>query len=62
MPIGNGEPGSILQVDKGKQLIVQTGSGLLELVRVQLEGRKEMGAFDFAVGQRIQKGEKFKLS
>ena len=51
--------GTIIKIDKDKGLYVETGTGPLALVHVQLEGRKEMSAFDFAIGQRVQKGEQF---
>ena len=54
-------PGSI-QIDQAKRFLVQTGTSLIELIQVQLEGRKEMSAYDFAVGQRIEKGERFESS
>ncbi len=41
-----------------KQLFVTTGAGLLELLEVQPEGKKRMGAMDFARGQRIETGMK----
>lgn len=39
-----------------KKLYVTTGDGLLELLEVQPEGKKRMGAMDFARGQRIETG------
>lgn len=36
--------------------VVATGEGALELVEVQLEGRKRMAAIDFVNGQRLQEG------
>jgi methionyl-tRNA formyltransferase len=47
-------PGQILSV---RPLIAACGSGTLELVEVQLEGRKRMSAADFANGQRLAKNE-----
>jgi len=43
-------PGRIVSV---KPLIVSCGEGSLELLEVQLEGRKRMAAADFANGQRL---------
>jgi methionyl-tRNA formyltransferase len=40
-----------------KPPIVSCGAGLLELVEVQLEGRKRISAADFANGQRLQENE-----
>jgi len=47
-------PGRILAV---KPLIVGCGSGALELVEVQREGRKRISAADFANGQRLAENE-----
>lgn len=51
--------GEIKAIKKGESLWVQAGRGILALVRVQLEGKREMNAFDFAIGQRIQIGQRF---
>jgi methionyl-tRNA formyltransferase len=47
-------PGRISSV---KPLIVSCGSGALELLDVQLEGRKRISAADFANGQRLAENE-----
>jgi methionyl-tRNA formyltransferase len=47
-------PGRISSV---KPLIVRCGSGALELLEVQLEGRKRISAADFANGQRLAENE-----
>ena len=45
---------------KGKSLFVGSGGGTaLELVEVQLEGKKRMGGEVFANGQRLQENETF---
>ncbi|MBE9501983.1 MAG: methionyl-tRNA formyltransferase [Chloroflexi bacterium] len=51
---GGGEPGrvSALAPDAGAALGVETGDGILGLLRVQLEGRKAMSAEEFSRGQR----------
>lgn len=49
-----GEPGKFVVTKK--KLYVTTGEGLLELTEVQPEGKKRMGACDFARGQRIETG------
>jgi methionyl-tRNA formyltransferase len=41
-----------------KPWAVQTGGGALELLEVQLEGRKRMSAADFANGQRLTDNDK----
>jgi methionyl-tRNA formyltransferase len=38
-------------------LVVGCGSGSLELIEVQLEGRKRMSGSDFANGQRLVDNE-----
>jgi methionyl-tRNA formyltransferase len=50
----NGVPGSIASL---KPLLIRCGEGLLELVEVQLEGRKRISAADFANGQRLTENE-----
>jgi methionyl-tRNA formyltransferase len=47
-------PGCISAV---KPLVVSCGSGALELLEVQLEGRKRISAADFANGQRLAENE-----
>jgi len=47
-------PGSLLRI---KPLLVACGAGALELVEVQMEGRKRMPAADFANGQRLVENE-----
>ena len=51
---GGGEPGRIkaLAPDEGAALGVETGDGILGLVRVQLEGRRAMTTEEFLRGQR----------
>ena len=56
--IGN-TPGTITDVIPNKAIHVQTQNGLLELIHVQLEGRREMTAFELALGQRLRKGDRF---
>ena len=46
---GTGAPGTILSL---RPLAVAAGDGALELLEVQLEGRKRMAAADFVNGQR----------
>jgi methionyl-tRNA formyltransferase len=54
LPPVNPLPGRISSV---KPLIVNCGSGALELLEVQLEGRKRISAADFANGQRLAENE-----
>jgi methionyl-tRNA formyltransferase len=46
--------GTVLSV---RPLVVACGAGALELLEVQLEGRKRMAAADFANGQRLAENE-----
>ena len=49
-------PGQVMQA-RGDSLIVVCGRGALDLVEVQLEGRKRVGARDFINGMHAQVGE-----
>jgi methionyl-tRNA formyltransferase len=52
------EPGSAAgRLASLRPLVVGCGSGSLELVEVQLEGRKRMAAADFANGQRLNEND-----
>jgi methionyl-tRNA formyltransferase len=51
---GTPAPGSVLSI---RPLLVQCGSGSLELLEVQMEGRKRVPAGDFANGQRLTENE-----
>jgi methionyl-tRNA formyltransferase len=53
---GRGPAGSVVS---SRPLVVACGEGELEVVEVQLEGRKRMGAADFVNGQRVAVGEVF---
>jgi methionyl-tRNA formyltransferase len=46
-----GEPGRVLDLGRG-EVGVQAGEGILKLVKVQLEGKKEMASGEFVRGQR----------
>jgi methionyl-tRNA formyltransferase len=54
--LGIREAGSILSL---RPFVVGCGAGALELVEVQLEGRKRMAGSDFVNGQRVTEDEKF---
>jgi methionyl-tRNA formyltransferase len=45
------KPGRVLDLGHG-EVGLQTGSGILKLIRVQVEGKKEMGIAEFVRGQR----------
>jgi len=47
-------PGALVRT---KPLLVACGAGALELIEVQMEGRKRMPAADFANGQRLVENE-----
>lgn len=53
----SGKPGQISVIDKS--VVVATGSGTLELLRVIPSGKKEMGAIDWVRGARLTGGEIF---
>jgi methionyl-tRNA formyltransferase len=48
-----GEPGLVIEA-AGDRLVVAAGSGAVRLVRVQLEGKKAMGAEEFLRGYRSE--------
>jgi methionyl-tRNA formyltransferase len=50
----SGRPGTVASV---KPLVVGCGTGALELLEVQSEGRKRLSAADFANGQRLTENE-----
>lgn len=54
----NKEPGTILWVKKDT-IGVAAGDGVLEILEVQLEGKKRMPAGDFIRGFSLSEGEKF---
>lgn len=51
----SGEPGTVLSVSP---VIMACGEGSVELVEVQLEGKKRMTAEEFVRGQRIEVGDR----
>jgi methionyl-tRNA formyltransferase len=53
----SGIPGQVSVIDKS--VVVSTGSGTLELLRVIPSGKKEMDAIDWARGARLTGGEIF---
>lgn len=55
---GNTEeaPGTIVEVGK-KSFTIQTGDGKLEILEVQLEGKKRMDAGSFLRGVSVEKGD-----
>lgn len=53
----NGEPGTIYSSDNGR-LFVNTADMALELIEIQLEGKKRMDVKSFMLGYKIEAGEK----
>jgi methionyl-tRNA formyltransferase len=51
------EPGEVVRAD-GQAFWVATGSGLLSLEEVQLEGKRRLSGVDFVRGARVAKGER----
>ena len=49
-------PGTVLNADK--QLVVQTGDGGVEILRLQAAGRRPMPAAEFLRGNRMQAGDR----
>ena len=52
----DGEPGTVVSADNGR-LIVNTADKKLELLTVQLEGKKKMDAKSFLLGYKISSGD-----
>lgn len=52
------QPGAVINVTK-ENFAVQTGSGVLTVSEVQLEGKKRMSVKDFLLGYRMNCGEMF---
>jgi len=50
-------PGQVALLDKGRELALGTGQGLLILHRVKLEGKSEVAASQFISGYRPEDGE-----
>jgi methionyl-tRNA formyltransferase len=59
LPAGQAQPGEVLAIGRDA-LIVQAGDGRsIGLLQMQAEGRRALGARDFAAGARIQPGARF---
>ena len=58
---GSSEPGRLLETDRNT-LFAGTGSGLLQLLTIQPEGKKPMSAAEFLRGHRGVAGKKFSNS
>lgn len=55
-PCGEALPGQVLAIQK-QSLLIATGDGVLEILRLHPADSKEMAAGDFARGQRVVLGE-----
>jgi methionyl-tRNA formyltransferase len=55
------EPGTIVEA-AGDNLRVQTGKGVLSIVRLQLEGRRAVNTREFLAGHHLGPGAKFTVS
>jgi methionyl-tRNA formyltransferase len=53
----SGCPGKVVSIAKGIGPVIQTGDGLLLLLRVQLAGSRPQSGWDFANGSRLSVGE-----
>lgn len=53
---GEAKPGEVLKIDK-EGILVATSKGALFLKEVQLEGKKRVSAYEFALGQRLKPGD-----
>jgi methionyl-tRNA formyltransferase len=60
LPNSERMPGSVVAVSK-EAITVQTGSGLLDLLTVQPEGRRAMAAREFAAGHQVGHNARFDL-
>jgi len=57
--LGEDNPGEIVYLAKNLGIVIQTGSGLLLITKVQPPGKGIQSAGDFANGNRLQIGTKF---
>lgn len=53
----NGEPGTVYSADNGK-LFINTLDNALEVISIQLEGKKRMDVKSFLLGYKIEAGER----
>ncbi|WP_027720034.1 MULTISPECIES: methionyl-tRNA formyltransferase [unclassified Desulfurobacterium] len=54
---GHGEPGVVMDVDR-EGFYVGTGKGVLKVLKVKPEGKREMNADDFVRGYRLKTGDR----
>jgi methionyl-tRNA formyltransferase len=54
-----GKPGEVIRVDlKTGQIVVASGVGDLEIIELQLEGKRSMSAKEFLLGHALKAGER----
>lgn len=53
-----GEPASIIKIDK-QGIYIAAGRGILKITKVKPQDKKEMSAYAFVCGYRVQAGDKF---
>ena len=56
----NPDPGVLAGVDEGKGFVIKCGQGSLLVLRVQPEGKKEMGAWPYLQGHSLKAGARFR--
>jgi methionyl-tRNA formyltransferase len=56
---GEGKPGTIVEMLRGEGPVVATGSGAVELVRLQPQGKRAMSGAEFLRGARLAIGDRF---
>lgn len=54
----HGEPASIIKIDK-QGIYIAAGRGILKITKVKPQDKKEMSAYAFVCGYRVQAGDKF---
>lgn len=54
-------PGTVVLADR-KRLVVQTGQGALEIVRLRPEGKRTMSATEFLAGHKVSAGDRFEMA
>ena len=52
------QSGEIIKVDK-ESVYVQTGNGVLQLLQLQIEGKKRMTVKEFMMGKALETGTVF---
>jgi len=50
-------PGTIVEINKNSGFTVESGEGILRILRVQPAGKNAMGAYEFIIGHKLAAGE-----